>query len=103
MWGYNFMLRPLIRKDFRLAKLVKQDCPLAPYLFILATNVLDHMLDDPKHEIEGLHLPKGGCVRDTPPSSLLDPKRVQLCQIAEEEGTWCRSQLPALKGVRGAC
>ncbi len=22
------------------------------------------MLDDPKHEIEGLHLPKGGCVRD---------------------------------------
>ncbi len=28
---------------------------------------------------------------DPPPSSLLDPKRVQLCQIAEEEGTWCRS------------
>jgi hypothetical protein len=22
------------------------------------------MLDDPKHEIEGLHLPKGGCVQD---------------------------------------
>ncbi len=34
------------------------------YLFILATDVLGHMLDDPKHEIEGLHLPKGGCVRD---------------------------------------
>jgi hypothetical protein len=28
---------------------------------------------------------------DAPPSSLLDPKRVQLCQIAEEEGTWCHS------------
>jgi hypothetical protein len=27
-------------------------------------DVLGHMLDDPKHEIEGLHLPKGGCVRD---------------------------------------
>ncbi len=40
---------------------------------------------------------------DAPPSSLLDPKMVQLCQIAEEEGTWCRSQLPALKGVRGVC
>jgi hypothetical protein len=37
---------------------------LVPYLFIFATDVLGHMLDDPKHEIEGLHLPKGGCVRD---------------------------------------
>jgi hypothetical protein len=27
-------------------------------------NVLGHMLDDPKHEIEGLHLLKGGCIRD---------------------------------------
>ncbi len=52
------------REDFRLAKSVMQGCPLAPYLFILATNVLGHMLDNPKHEIEGLHLPKGGCIRD---------------------------------------
>lgn len=37
---------------------------LAMYLFILATNVLGHMLDDPKHEIKGLFLPKGGYVRD---------------------------------------
>ncbi len=35
---------------------------------------------------------------DVPPSSLLDPKKVQLCQKAEVVGTWCRSQLPALKG-----
>jgi hypothetical protein len=35
---------------------------------------------------------------DTPPSSLLDPKWVQLCGKAEVTGTWCRSQLPALKG-----
>jgi hypothetical protein len=27
-------------------------------------DVLGHMLDDPKHEIDGMHLPKGGCVRD---------------------------------------
>jgi hypothetical protein len=40
---------------------------------------------------------------DVPPSSLLDPKRVQLCWRAEVVGTWCRSQLPALKGVKGAC
>jgi hypothetical protein len=33
-------------------------------MFILATDVMGHMLDDPKHEIEGLHLPKGGCVWD---------------------------------------
>jgi hypothetical protein len=51
-------------ENFRLAKSVKQGCPLAPYLIIFATNVLGHMLDDPKHEIEGLHLPKGGCVQD---------------------------------------
>jgi len=25
-------------------------------------------------------------------------KRVQLCQKAEVDGTWCRSQLPTLKG-----
>ncbi len=51
-------------EDFRLTRPVKQGYLLAPYLFILATNVLGHMLDDPKHEIKGLHLPKGGCVRD---------------------------------------
>jgi hypothetical protein len=27
-------------------------------------DVLGHMLDDPKHKIERLHLPKGGCVQD---------------------------------------
>jgi hypothetical protein len=27
-------------------------------------DVLGHMLDDPKYEIDGMHLPKGGCVRD---------------------------------------
>jgi hypothetical protein len=35
--------------------------------------------------------------------SLVRPKRVQLCQRMEIVGTWCCSQLPALKGVRGAC
>jgi hypothetical protein len=52
------------RENFRFAMSVRQGCSLAPYLFILAMDVLGHMLDDPKHEIEGLHLLKGGCVRD---------------------------------------
>ncbi len=37
---------------------------MASYLFILATDVLNHMLDDTKYKVEGLTLPKRGCVRD---------------------------------------
>jgi hypothetical protein len=51
-------------EDFQLAIFVRQGCLLALYLFILATDVLRHMLEDPKHEIEGLILPRGGCVQD---------------------------------------
>jgi len=51
-------------EDFKLSKLVRQGCPLAPYLFILTTNVLRHMLDDTQYNVEGLTLPKGGCVQD---------------------------------------
>ncbi len=47
-------------EDFRLTRSVRQGCLLVLYLFILSTNVLGHMLDDPKHEIKGLHLPKRG-------------------------------------------
>ncbi len=49
---------------FQLARSVRQGCPLAPYLFILATDVLGHMLADPKYKVEGLTLPRGGLVRD---------------------------------------
>ncbi len=37
---------------------------MAPYLLILAADVLGHMLDNTKYNVEGLTLPKGGCVRD---------------------------------------
>jgi hypothetical protein len=49
---------------FQLARSVRQGCPLAPYLFIIATDVLGHMLEDPKYAIEGLTLPRGGRIRD---------------------------------------
>jgi len=50
--------------NFQLARSVRQGCPLAPYLFIIVTDVLGYMLDDPKHGVEGLSLPKGGRIRD---------------------------------------
>jgi len=50
--------------DFQLARSVRQGCPLAPYLFILVTNVLGYMLADPNHGVEGLSLPRGGLIRD---------------------------------------
>jgi hypothetical protein len=50
--------------DFPLERSVRQGCPLAPYLFILATDVLGYLMADPKYEVEGLSLPKGGLIRD---------------------------------------
>jgi hypothetical protein len=37
---------------------------LAPYLFILATNVLGHMMVDLRYDMEGLSLPRGSFLRD---------------------------------------
>ncbi len=43
-----------------LARSVRQGCPLSPYLFIMATDVLGHMLDDHHFGVEGLALSGGG-------------------------------------------
>jgi hypothetical protein len=50
--------------DFQLARSVRQGCPLVPYIFIFATDVLGYMLANPKYGIEGLSLPKGGLIKD---------------------------------------
>jgi len=49
---------------FPLARSVRQGCPFSPYLFILATDVLGHMLDDHRFGVEGLALPRGGKITD---------------------------------------
>jgi hypothetical protein len=49
---------------FPLERSVRQGCPLAPYLFILTTDVLGYLMVDPRYEVEGLSLPKGGLIRD---------------------------------------
>ncbi len=37
---------------------------MAPYLFILATDILGHMLEDPRYDVKGLNLPRGRKLRD---------------------------------------
>jgi hypothetical protein len=49
---------------FPLTGSVRQGCPLSPYFFILATDVLSHMLDDHRFGVEGLALPGGGNFMD---------------------------------------
>jgi hypothetical protein len=49
---------------FPLARSVRQGGPISPYLFILATDVLGHMLDDHRFGVEGLALPGGRKIMD---------------------------------------
>jgi hypothetical protein len=53
-----------IEPDFPLERSVRQGCPLAPYLFILVTDILGYLMEDPRYEVEGLSLPKGGIIRN---------------------------------------
>jgi hypothetical protein len=57
-------LNEAIGNSFPLARSARQGCPLAPYLFIMATDVLGHMLDDRRFEMKGLALTKGGYIKD---------------------------------------
>jgi hypothetical protein len=57
-------INEVLGPDFQLQRSVRQGCPLAAYLFILATDVLGHMLGDPKYGVEGFSLPRGGLIKD---------------------------------------
>ncbi len=57
-------LNGVIGDSFPLSRSVRQGCPLAPYLFILATDVLGHMLDDQHYRVKGLSLPRGDQIKD---------------------------------------
>jgi hypothetical protein len=52
-----------IGEVFNLHRSVRQGCPLAPYLSILAIDVLGYMLQDRKAKAKGLTLLKGGILR----------------------------------------
>jgi len=54
----------ILGPDFPLERSVRQGCPLTPYLFILATDVLGYLMADPKFEVEGFSLLQGGLIRD---------------------------------------
>lgn len=43
-------------QSFKLERSIRQRCLLAPYLFLFAATLLEYVLDDPKHNIEGLIL-----------------------------------------------
>jgi hypothetical protein len=53
-------LNGVVGNSFPLARSIKQGCPLAPYLFIMAIDVLSHMLKDQRFGVEGLSLPRRG-------------------------------------------
>jgi hypothetical protein len=42
---------------FKLQRSVHQGCPLAPYLFLFAADVLGYMMDNKTYGTEGLQLP----------------------------------------------
>jgi hypothetical protein len=52
------------QKKFSMERGIKQGCPLAPHLYLLVVNVLNVMLVDPIHQVEGLTLFDGLIIWD---------------------------------------
>jgi len=94
--------------DFKLARSVRQGCPLASYLFILATNVLGYMLANPKNEVEGLSLPRGGLIRDQTfinalylKGTFLEPGQGAQSTYDLQRSLRCESKLAQVRGHLG--
>lgn len=45
--------------DFTLRRVVRQECLLAPYLYLMVADVLGYMMQDPQYGVQGLRLPNG--------------------------------------------
>jgi hypothetical protein len=61
----NVLMNGAIRiKEFSMERVIGQGCPLAPYLYLLVANVLNAMLINPIHQVEGLTLHDGSILRD---------------------------------------
>ncbi len=60
----NVMVNGAIRtKEFYMERIVRQGCPLAPYLYLLVANVLNVILINPIHQVKGLTLCDGSILR----------------------------------------
>ena len=55
----SMIINRQLGEPFNLQRSVKQGCPLAPFLFILAADVLEHMLDNPEYGVQGFDLSDG--------------------------------------------
>lgn len=89
-------------KKIPVRRSLRQGCPLAPYLFLFASQVLTHMFNDEKNGVRGLRLPDGSFVRiqcfvdDTALFLQGDPKNLQkayelldaLCKASGARVNW---------------
>ncbi len=61
----NVLVNGAIRiKKNSMERVIGQGYPLAPYLYLLVANVLNAMLINPIHQVEGLTLCDGSILRD---------------------------------------
>lgn len=51
-------------EPFAMGRGVRQGCPVAPYLFLFAADILGYMIADQRYAIEGLKLPNGTVLRE---------------------------------------
>jgi hypothetical protein len=85
----------VVGSSFPLARSVRQGCPLAPYLFILATDILGHMLEDQRFGVKGLSLSRGGHILEQTfaddTALFLQGSRANMDKAQEVLNTFCKA------------